>query len=54
MKATHRTLLVAAIAAAVIGFTTGWFARVWTEPTVEDKAVRATDSIRDRFRGRSR
>lgn len=50
MTATQRALLTAAVVAAIIGFAAGWFARVWTEPTVESKATEAAETIREKFR----
>jgi hypothetical protein len=50
MTSTNRALLAAAVVAAVIGFAAGWFARVWTEPTVESRAHDAAETIREKFR----
>ncbi len=54
MTPSHRNLLAAAVAAALVGFAAGWFARVWTEPTVESRARDAAATIRDRFKELSR
>ena len=50
MTSTSRALLVAAVAAAVIGFAAGWFARVLTEPTPESRAHEAAESVRSKLR----
>jgi hypothetical protein len=47
---TQRTLLVAVIVSAVIGFTAGWFARIWSEPTVESRMRSATEELQERAR----
>jgi hypothetical protein len=46
----QRTLVVAVIVAAVIGFATGWFARVWSEPTPGSRMREATEDLRERVR----
>jgi Tfp pilus assembly protein FimT len=50
MSSTNRALLTAAVVAALIGFAAGWFARVWSEPTVESKMNEAAGSIREKVR----
>ena len=50
MTSRDRTILLAAVTAAVLGFAAGWFARVWTEPTLESRAHDAAERVRDRFR----
>ncbi len=46
MTATGRALLVAAAVAAALGFAAGWFARVWSEPTVESRLEDAGKDLR--------
>ncbi len=50
MTPAQRTVLVAVVTAAVLGFAGGWFARTWSEPTVEDRAHEAVKGARERLR----
>lgn len=53
MTPSQRTLLVAAVVAALIGFAAGWFARVWTEPTVQSSTTDTERALREKVRGLS-
>ncbi len=46
MSDTRRTLLIAAAVAAALGFAAGWFARVWSEPTMESRLENAGKDLR--------
>jgi hypothetical protein len=50
MTTSQRTLLVAVVTAAVLGFAGGWFAHHWSEPTIEDRANDAVKGARERLR----
>ncbi len=50
MSSRERRLVVAVVIAAALGFTAGWFLRVWTEPTVEDRMRDAAHQIQESFR----
>jgi hypothetical protein len=50
MKPRERRLLVAVVIAAMLGFAAGWFMRVWTQPTVEDRMRDAAHQIQESFR----
>ncbi len=50
MRPRERRLLMAVVIAAALGFATGWFLRVWTEPTVEDRMRDAAHQIQESFR----
>ncbi|BDG02156.1 DUF1049 domain-containing protein [Anaeromyxobacter oryzae] len=54
MTPSQRALLAASVAAALIGFAAGWFARVWTEPTVESRAHDAAETLRGKLHELSR
>ncbi len=47
---TQRTLVIAVLVAAVLGFAGGWFARVWSEPTIEDRVHDAAKGAQERLR----
>jgi ABC-type transporter Mla subunit MlaD len=50
VRAVRRPLLVAVLVAAAIGFAVGWFARIWSEPTFEDRMRDAAHKIQERAR----
>jgi hypothetical protein len=50
MRPGERRLLAAVVIAAAIGFAAGWFMRVWTQPTVEDRMRDAAHQIQESFR----
>ncbi len=45
-----RTLVIAIVVAAVLGFAAGWYARVCAEPTLESRAHEAAETVRGRVR----
>ncbi len=45
---TVRMLIVAVVAAAILGFAAGWWGRIWTEPTPESRAHDAAEQIKER------
>ncbi len=50
MRSRERRLLVAVVIAAGLGFAAGWFTRVWTQPTMEDRMRDAAHEIEESFR----
>ncbi len=50
MTSTARRLLVAVVVAAVLGFAVGWYARVWSEPTVESRMHDAAEKLNQKAR----
>lgn len=53
MRRWRRRLLWAIVIAGAVGFAAGWFARVWTTPTVEDRMRDAAHRIQERARSLS-
>ncbi len=45
---TVRMLIVAVVAAAILGFAAGWWARMHAEPSVEERMHDAEKTVRDR------
>ena len=50
MRPRERRLVAAVLISAALGFAAGWFMRVWTEPTVEDRMRDAAHQIQESFR----
>ncbi len=50
MTPAQRTVLVAVVTAAVLGFAGGWFARTWSQPSLEDRAHETVEGARQRLR----
>jgi hypothetical protein len=46
----QRTLLVAIVVAALVGFASGWYARLHVEPTIESRMHDAAESVREKVR----
>ena len=50
MRPRERRLAMAVVIAAALGLAAGWFLRVWTEPTVEDRMRDAAHQIQESVR----
>ncbi len=46
----RRALILAVLAALVLGLLFGWFGRIWTEPSPESRARDMVERIRERVR----
>jgi hypothetical protein len=46
MTVQQRTLLVAVLVATLVGFAVGWYARLYSEPTLESRMHDAAESVR--------
>ncbi len=46
----RRLVILAVLMAVLVGFVAGWFARLWSHPTVEERAHETLEDLRGRVR----
>lgn len=49
--ATRRLLVFVLVSGVVVGFGLGWFARACSRPTLEERARREAEEMREKARG---